>query len=151
MGEVRCRSPCPESHRGVAHGLASRRTLLKTMPSRFRCPVDVSCGLSSFGWPRVRAKPTPCCHSVLVETRVCGLRVSPRHVQIQQPLHVTRSPLLQVGGFNYGDSYTPQCTCIKGLMVSIRWYLGFLTGQLGGAGSLIHFALTFREDLNRPS
>ena len=28
-------------------------------------------------------------------------------------------------------SYTPQCTYIKTLMVSIRWYLGFLEGQLG--------------------
>ena len=26
----------------------------------------------------------------------------------------------------------PQLTSIKGLMVSSRWYLGFLTGQLGG-------------------
>ena len=25
----------------------------------------------------------------------------------------------------------PQCTSIKGLMISIRWYLGFLEGQLG--------------------
>ena len=32
---------------------------------------------------------------------------------------------------------TPPCTSIEGLMVCIRWYLGFLkflTGQLGGAG-----------------
>ena len=26
----------------------------------------------------------------------------------------------------------PQCTTIKGLLVSIRWYLGFHNGQLGG-------------------
>ena len=32
----------------------------------------------------------------------------------------------------------PQCTSIKGLMVSIRWYLGFLKGQLGGAGSVAY-------------
>ena len=31
-------------------------------------------------------------------------------------------------------SQTPQCTSTKGLMVSIRWYLGFLQGQLGGDG-----------------
>ena len=28
-------------------------------------------------------------------------------------------------------SYTPQCTSIKGLVVSIRWYLGFFKRQLG--------------------
>ena len=28
---------------------------------------------------------------------------------------------------------TPECTSIRGLMVSIRWYLAFLKGQLGGA------------------
>ena len=32
------------------------------------------------------------------------------------------------------DTYTPQCSSIKGLMVSIRCYLGFLKGQWGGAG-----------------
>ena len=30
-------------------------------------------------------------------------------------------------------AYTPQCTSIKGFMVSIRWCLGFLKGELGGA------------------
>ena len=29
---------------------------------------------------------------------------------------------------------TPQCTSIKGLIVSIRWYLGYLKGYLGSAG-----------------
>ena len=29
-------------------------------------------------------------------------------------------------------TWTPQWTSIQGLMVSIRWYLGFLQGQLGG-------------------
>ena len=29
----------------------------------------------------------------------------------------------------------PQCTSIKGLMVSITGYLGYLKGQLGGAGT----------------
>ena len=28
----------------------------------------------------------------------------------------------------------PQCTSIKGLMVSIRWYLRCLKGKLGGLG-----------------
>ena len=28
----------------------------------------------------------------------------------------------------------PQSTSVKGLMVSIKWYLGWLKGQLGGAG-----------------
>ena len=28
----------------------------------------------------------------------------------------------------------PICSFIKGLMVSIGWYLGLLKGQLGGAG-----------------
>ena len=32
-------------------------------------------------------------------------------------------------------TYTPQCTSIKGLMVSIRWYFWCLEGWLGGAGS----------------
>ena len=32
-------------------------------------------------------------------------------------------------------TYLPQCTSIKGLLVSIRWYLGFLKGQLAGAGN----------------
>ena len=32
------------------------------------------------------------------------------------------------------QTYTPQCTSIKRLIVSIRWYLGSLKGQLGGAG-----------------
>ena len=31
----------------------------------------------------------------------------------------------------------PQWTSIKGLLVSIRLYLGFLTAQLGGAGNYI--------------
>ena len=31
-------------------------------------------------------------------------------------------------------TYTPLCTSIKGPMVSTRWYLGCLKGQLGGAG-----------------
>ena len=35
-----------------------------------------------------------------------------------------------------GSTYTPQCTSIKGLMVSSRWYLGCLRGYLGGAGRL---------------
>ena len=34
----------------------------------------------------------------------------------------------------WAHAYTPQCTSTKNLMVSIRWYLGFLNGQLGAAG-----------------
>ena len=39
-------------------------------------------------------------------------------------------------GYSYGldYTYTPRCTSIKGLMISIGWYLGFLNGRLGGAG-----------------
>ena len=29
------------------------------------------------------------------------------------------------------QSHTHECTSIKGRMVCIRWYLGFLNGQLG--------------------
>ena len=29
----------------------------------------------------------------------------------------------------------PQCTSMRGLRVSIRWYLGSLKGWLGGAGT----------------
>ena len=29
-------------------------------------------------------------------------------------------------------SYTPKCTSMKGLRVSIRWYLGFLSRAVGG-------------------
>ena len=32
----------------------------------------------------------------------------------------------------YIYTYTPRCTSIERLMVSIRRYLGFLKGQLGG-------------------
>ena len=36
---------------------------------------------------------------------------------------------VQNGSIDWGYfSYTPQCTSIKGLMVSIRWYLGSLKG-----------------------
>ena len=31
-------------------------------------------------------------------------------------------------------TYTPRCTSSKDLMASLRWYLGFLEGQPGGAG-----------------
>ena len=31
-------------------------------------------------------------------------------------------------------AYTPQCTSIRGLVDSIRWYLGYLKGQSGGGG-----------------
>ena len=47
-------------------------------------------------------------------------------------------PLLKFncGPQNYTDFIGTQCTSIKGLMamVSIRWHLGCLKGQLGGAG-----------------
>ena len=32
---------------------------------------------------------------------------------------------------------------IKGLMVSIRWYLGCLKGYLGGAGRLLYMSLSY--------
>ena len=31
-------------------------------------------------------------------------------------------------GFSVENSYTPQCSSIKGLIASIRWYLGYLKG-----------------------
>ena len=34
----------------------------------------------------------------------------------------------------YSDARTPQGTFIQGLMVSIRWYLGYLKRYLAGAG-----------------
>ena len=34
-----------------------------------------------------------------------------------------------------GRYLDPQCSSIKGLMVSVRWYLGCLKVQLGGAGT----------------
>ena len=36
---------------------------------------------------------------------------------------------------------TPQCSPMKGLIVSIRWYLGCLKGCLGGAGICLHLLL----------
>ena len=35
-------------------------------------------------------------------------------------------------GFGLKRAYSTQCTTIKGIMVSIRWYLGCLEGQFGG-------------------
>ena len=50
---------------------------------------------------------------------------------------------LSSGRYHYGIYLSPiqldpQCTSSKGLMVSIRWYLGCLKGQLGGAGNYCH-------------
>ena len=46
-------------------------------------------------------------------------------------------------------SYTPQCTSIQGLVVSIRWYLGFLERPLGGAGCgcFVYNLAPFAKDL----
>ena len=45
-----------------------------------------------------------------------------------------RGPALSFGGLGPAidvDTETPPCTSIKGLMVSIRWYLGSLKGSWG--------------------
>ena len=51
----------------------------------------------------------------------------PRPSQTELQLRSSRGESIE-GDYTRPLTYTPQCTAIKGLMVSIRWYLGSLKG-----------------------
>ena len=56
----------------------------------------------------------------------CGLREGPEDASLR---HGTSNPWALSRPI--GITYTPECTSIEGLMVFIRWHVGFLKRAVG--------------------